>query len=765
MAAYTTTSKFINLSPYILMEYMYGVSPSPEKYPVLYGSTVVGFEKINNGYFNELQILNRSQDVDVTGNVRDRSAVCIGSNQYVLTDVDRLVQYLDHDQKFTSTGNLAINFPSNIDVFYDTIKFHILSGYDFDATDGVIFQIKYPEKSGKMVTVCQTVYGKNNYDVSKLNPNPIYFNAGVYDNYVEIKIPAYASMCYLFELLNGQTTQEESLGYLISSDNKGFVRNSPFTINLLEITQSESVDGFTHYTTHDAGTISMTSFDEFGDLAANIVENTDHDYFEYYPTWEGEFVEDFIYREKALGNSYQVIHDIILKEQVGLRLIKTSEFQTIQTNNFNEPLIYRPVIMNSKATSFTIDYTMRLYNKLNNLSIMRRSTAVSLEVDKYGPGLKKINLTHDPYPQKVYNKVVEQTKITKAYEINVNPIDRIIIKYVPSFFDLSTISVSEEDLNIQNLGATAQTSAIDATVALGQGKLKIVVNPFDNYFKFRIFNKNSGKENTILDLGNNSNFYLVFDGDSNRQVKVASLTDSTFQNPSKGEVAFRLVESESKKVLAFTKRDFHIVAAAPNGIETSLYHGTWILASERSTSGAAGTSGTSAAPTTSGTAGTAGSSVLGTNTGITGLSGKHVMDKVSNIKDFFDTDKDNLVKNYAQKSSSGTSGISSTVSQNITVSIDEVALANAIRGDESLGKGYKEISDYYTIPGRPGSNVFKGLTKSVFLNSVHLVHPDTDNGLPTAEFMNYVHYLGMTYKAKGKGGTGRPINKGDSSQV
>ena len=92
MATYTSTSKFMNLSPYVLMEYMYGVSPNPEKYPVLYGSTVVGFEKINNGYFNDLQILNRSQDADVTGNVRDRSAVCIGTNRYVLTDVDRLVQ-------------------------------------------------------------------------------------------------------------------------------------------------------------------------------------------------------------------------------------------------------------------------------------------------------------------------------------------------------------------------------------------------------------------------------------------------------------------------------------------------------------------------------------------------------------------------------------------------------------------------------------------------------------------------------------------------
>ena len=120
--AYTSTSKFLNILPYVLLEYQYTILPTPEEYPVNFGSTTVGFEKIYNGYYGINQILNGLVDVGVTGNSRSRSCVQIGDSTFVDLSANYFVQYLDFDNKLTPTSNLSITFPSNIVVKYDTIK-------------------------------------------------------------------------------------------------------------------------------------------------------------------------------------------------------------------------------------------------------------------------------------------------------------------------------------------------------------------------------------------------------------------------------------------------------------------------------------------------------------------------------------------------------------------------------------------------------------------------------------------------------------------
>jgi hypothetical protein len=397
-----------------------------------------------------------------------------------------------------------------------------------------------------------------------------------------------------------------------------------------------------------------------------------------------------------------------------------------------------------------IDYNVRLVNKVTNTSILRSSSVTSYNVDLYGAGLNRIQLRNEPYPLKVYNKVVESSKITSAYTINVNPVNNIITKYVPAFFEAENISIAQQDVTITNIGSTGQTSAMDSTVAYGQGNLKIVVDPFDNYYKFRIFNSNTGAENTILDLGNNSTYYLVFNGGGGNQIKIKNLTDSTFQNPSKGEIAFRVVEADSKTIQNYASRDFHITSVSPNGIETSLYYGTWILPSERYTkSSTSGTSGTAATAGTSavGSAGTSGTSAVNNSSYTTTNENA----KVSSIKNVFDPSKDSIISNISPISLTNTvtSSISSAASvasnTNPVVSIDMVALANSISGDEALGKSYKDITDYYTIPGRPGYNTYRGITKNIFLDAVRKVHPDV-NGVASPEYTNYSNYLGVGTK-------------------
>ena len=748
--SYTTTSKFLNILPYVLMEYQYSVLPTPEEYTVSSGPNIVGFEKIYNDYFGTNQILNRLQDVDITGNTRERSVVQISDSTFVDLGINYPLQYLDFDHKLTNTSNLSVVFPSNIIVRYDTIKFHFLSGYNFPSIDGVIFQVKFLENSSKKTTVSQILIEKNNTDSIFLNPNPIYFNGGIYDKYAEIKIPSISDMCYQFDTQYGSDTQNQTLASLISTDGNGFVNRSPFTINAYEINNTSKVIGYYTYISTFVNSAVINPFDEYSYLSAVLNENTDKNYWEYYPTWQGEFIDQFIYTENSLGNIYYLINEIIISEQIGTRMIETSRFQTIQTSGFDSPLIFRPIVTNSKATSFSIDYKINLVNKKNNTSIVRNTSITSMDVDLYGAGLNKIQLRNDPYPLKVYNKVVESSKITSAYQINVNPINKIVTKYVPSFFEMESINISEIDNSISNIGTTTQNTEGSSNIAYGQGNLMIVVNPFDNYYKFRIFNSNPNSENTVLDLGSNSSYYMVFNDGPGKQIKVSTLTDTQFQNPTKGELAFRIVESDSTTIQTYKNRDFHITAISPNGIETSLYYGTWLLPSER------GKKNKNIA-SSSGIAGTTGSSGVSSNIGTSGkyTNSKSYKDLIESadpnistrpIKSVFDVNKDNVIKNIVPSNIKGTtSGNSSTSStgSNIKPNIDIVSLSNSIAGDEALGKSYKDIADYYTIPGRPGYNTYKGITKTIFLNGVKRVHPNNSDGTYSQEYINYSLYLGV----------------------
>ena len=737
MSSFTYTSKFFSLAPYLLMEYRYGSQPTPEYHPTTFGPSVVGFEKIVNGYFNgAVQIINNNDSTSITGNVRDRSGVQISQNVFVRTDIDRLVQYLDYDNKLTPTSNLTVNFPVNLDIYYDTIRYHFLSGFDFGNADGVILQVQFQERNGKKSTMSQIVYEKNDLGATDHNANPIYFNGGIYDNYVEVKIPSYSAITYDYDTQLGTSTISETAGALLSSDGGGFIRNQPFNVCLFEIENTQTHNDFFYYHTSLHTTATVSPFDEYADLAANVVENSTFDYFEYYPTWQGNFIEDFIYTENSLGNIYYLIHDIELKEQIGLRQLTTQKIQVLQDNEFNIPYVYRPIVMNPRSTSFTINYTMRLVNKTNNVSILRIATLTSTEVDKYGPGLKRINLSNSPYPQKVYNKIIEPS-VSKAYTLNVNPLQTVITKYVPAFFERESINISEQDVTIDNLSGSSPSGTNDATVAFGQGNAKIIINPYDNYFKFSIFTNNIGKANTLLDLGNNSQFYLSFEGGNNQNIRVPSLSDSTFQNPNKGVLLFRVVESDSKKITAFTSRDFHIISTSPNGIETSVYYGYWLLPSERSQKPAA--TGTSA-PALAGPQTVVINPVVNVNSTTPGVNVIPLQPS-----DYFNTNTDATVLNVQPNViTTPSAGTTTSITTQTPISADIETLANAIRNDENAGKAVKDISDYYTIPGNPGNKLFTGLTTTFFLDAVRMIHPDI-NGARSTEFTQYANYLGVLY--------------------
>lgn len=755
--AYTSTQRFVKITDYLLLEYNYTTVPTPEVYFVNTGFPAVGFEKIVNGYFNNtVQILNNPDSEGTTNNVRDLSVVQVDKNRFVTLDKDFLVPYLDTDPKLTSVSNLPIVFPSNIGVYYDSVKFHIVSGYNFDNLDGVILQAKFQERTGKKATVMQVLLQKADVELPVLNPNPIYLGGALYDKYVEVKFPAYANMTYEFDVLNGNSAQPNTLAAKISSDGNGFLRDAPVEFTVFEVTQTVLKNGYQNYIGQIRAQLSVIPMDNFSSLSAEIQENQFFNYLEFYPTFDGNFLEDFLSAEGKVGNTYYVVNDIEVKEQVGLSFITTYSFSSIQIKDFNSPSIFRPVLVNPLTTSFAVNYTMRLVNKGNQNQIIRRSTFSSYDVNKYGRENNIINLTTGAFSQKVYNLIVQAPNLISNVGIapNVTPLE----KRIPVFYKDNNISVTQETIIIDKDGnIISETSTPDVTRLFGQGKAKALIDPFDNFFKFTVYNLKDGTTPELLDLGNSLTYYMVFLDASGQSVRVENIKNKTsISNPSQGQVSFKIVATNSKKILGFTTKEFYIVSKTPDGVETKLYSGSWQNQSEFLISSNANTVSINTAPsaasvttttTTISTTGSTGDVGTSTSTGRQ-INSRVPITKINKaIKDYVLGSSSILsVRPVSQLNATGP-GVSlgratlSIQSALQSVNINIPALADTIAGKESQGVSVQNIVNYYFTPGAPGANLFKGLTPSQFLTAALQIHPKLPNGVFDKKYVDYCNAL------------------------
>ena len=755
--AYTSTQRFVKITDYLLLEYNYTTAPTPEIYYVNTGVPAVGFEKIVNGYFdNAVQILNNPASQATTNNVRDLSVVQVDKNRFVTLDKDYLVPYLDTDPKLTPVSNLPVVFPSNIGVYYDSVKFHIISGYNFDNLDGVILQAKYQERTGKKATVMQILLQKSDVELPALNPNPIYLGGALYDRYVDIKIPAYANMVYEFEVLNGNPAQANTLAAKISSDGNGFLRDAPVEFTVFEVTQTVLKNGYQNYIGQTRSQLGIFPKDNFSSLSAVIQENQFYNYLEFYPTWDGNFLEDFLTAEGKVGNTYYVVNDIEVKEQVGLSYITTYNFTSVQTEDFNSPAIFRPVLVNPLSTSFVVNYTMRLVNKGNQNQIIRRSTFSSFDVSKYGKENNIINLTTGAYAQKVYNKIVQAPNLISGVGVapNVTPLE----KKIPVFYKDNNISVTQETIIIDKDGnIISETSTPDVTKLYGQGKAKILIDPFDNFYKFTVYNLKDTTTPEIIDLGNSLTYYMVFLDSSGQSVRVENIKNKTsISNPSQGQVSFKVVDSNAKKILGFTTKEFYIVSKTPDGIETKLYSGAWQNQSEflasaneaQSTTTTTGVTGsTTTVTTTVSTTGTTGTDEASITKGKQ-INSKVPVTKVTKaIKDYVLGSSSILSVKPANELNATGTGVAvgkSTLSLQSSlqsVNINIPALADSISGRESQGLDVQKVVNYYFTPGAPGATLFKGIKPSQFLTAALQVHPKLPNGTFDPVYVKYCNAL------------------------
>lgn len=567
MATYTTTSKYVQLTPYMVMEYMYADQPNPETYNTNTGSTTVAYDKLINGLVqsiggtadNGVQNFNQTQDYSITKNTALNNVVRVSDNSFIPLDPNYIIPYNDFSPKLTSTADLPVNFGSNFAIVYDSVRYHILAGYNLGNIDGVILGIDFLDVDGTYVTFSQIFLDSGFAGQYTLNPNPLMIGINSYDKYFEIKVP---SLVNLNNQYIASPTPSLTPASLLSHSGKGFVVGSPMRVRAYEVLNTTLTTGYVTYGANLISTLSLESEDPFRNIGAYIAPADTGDFFEYFATDNGGFIEDFILFQNSIGNQYYIQNDIRVIEQIGTSFIQTANFYTIQTNAYDIPNLYRPIIRNSGvASSFTLRYTMTLVNSADQSRVTRIASVTYNNPAKYGAYIAPLQLQNLPQVQKIYNKVATETNISVP---NSNPTPRIIVKYSNVFYERSLVNTTMTNLVVKGTTITAADggSVQDQTV-YGQGKAYIRISPFDNYYKFTFYKQGADGNTQIIDLESSGTYYMVFLNNSNKKVSAPSIDDKNIANPSKGELAFKVSETLATDVLQYTNRTYTITNRPP----------------------------------------------------------------------------------------------------------------------------------------------------------------------------------------------------------
>ena len=545
----------LQISNYALVELDYETT--------LISTSSQSFLLIDSSYTNERQILNVTKGNNPTSNILDRSAVRLTDTRtWAHLDQDRAIPYNVLDTNNLNQQVLSDLTSTQWPVEYETLKLHLLSGYNLEDLDGLLLSVEYPEVSGKNSTIAQVAYLRGD-EYIKFNPRPIVIAGRSYDRYIEVLIP---SLFYLNTEYYANPTSG-ALAYWLTSDNKGYQKNGLISISLREITTSNDNGVTLTLTTGNVSNVTYKQQDAFNLLNAVIVENEEEDCFEYYPSWQGGFVEDLITDLNGVGGDYYVFHELYIYEQVGFSQVQTDYFVSIQEGDFNAPKRFRPILKNAdSAYSFSIDYVMRLTDKDTGSQIVRTASVTSFEPKSYGRKVQKVNLESDVRSFKIYNKIIEETKL----QINKSTVEKKIEKlYTPTFFDFNEIAVNTSNVILKTDGTFTTESVWNWDVIFGQGEAILLLHPYENYVKFKMHRYLEGNQTTSLDLRFDVDLFLVIEYDSKR-VKFSKIDGFYSTNLAEGEVIFKIPSKEASNIYATESGIFYITSKVPSFIKVKV---------------------------------------------------------------------------------------------------------------------------------------------------------------------------------------------------
>jgi hypothetical protein len=484
--------------------------------------------------------------------------------------LDNSLNYLDSSEwsGTDSVGLTVVPTATVQHVYYDTIRLHLKTGYSFSARgyDGFHFQVKVKRSNGTYGYFTSIVYlNSSSYEIQ--NPKPFVLADSSFSKYIEIKVP---SMVHMTDVTKNEefATSFFDLNPVNSSAN--------YEIVLSKIQAVKEVSGLEYIELTDERKMTLAQEDEFADLTVNIVEAGDGDYFEIWGEKDGSqdgFERYITERMQESGDDLIVFYDLDISEQLGLNYVSTYQTTMVQVDQFDQKMLYRPIIKNAGfCSSFLIRVAMRIYNQTDNTQILKIASIIYAQPKKYGKKMQKITLKSNDAATIIYNKL-PNTQVNRELNGFVNSIRPSIgeTKYVPVALDTYGVVAGSTNITLQGASAEANSEIQYAS----EGNCEITLSKVsDNFMKFSIA-RPKGDNLESISLVNAEDIILI--------IKSGNIEQSIHHNPTfpdvdlgKGQVFFKVPKSVAVRFDQADTNQFEdkFYINLKNGqTESLLYHG------------------------------------------------------------------------------------------------------------------------------------------------------------------------------------------------
>jgi len=528
------------------------------------------------------QIYNDDGSLSTTRNIKDLTVTHIGNNKNVYLDSEKTPNYTGFDSDMTESSLTGYN------VVYDRVRFHFISGFDFAGFEALILAIMNKQNNGENHLFTNILLAPETIgELITFNSKPLFLSDSQFDRYIDVLVPSIKNINQDFDTAPNKAITFSAMITPTDGGYSGFITNAPITVSLSECAKRSKLatninvkyDVF-EITENYSASVSQTN--EFDNVGTYVGEATGGDFIEYYLTWNGGFPEELIsiLNKRNPNDDWVIIHQLSVFEQVGSSFHNTSRQIIFQEDDWDEPLVYRPVLKYAgSAVSMSIDLLSRLTNRRNGEQIIREASYSLLSPKKYGRKLNVIPLSDEPQSQKVYNKIIkkdfEATKLfiepsfapgfEGDFPVQITPLTTT--EYIPVFFNSNNISIS-------NNNGMLKTRDIADEVIFGPGALRFIMSPFDNVIKLKMFNIINTKP-FPLDLNLNAASYRMTFETTEGKIQIHNDNSDVTENLASGEISFKVSKTDSSTVLKSSNQTVYITSVSQEGTETLMYSGQW----------------------------------------------------------------------------------------------------------------------------------------------------------------------------------------------
>lgn len=507
-----STKNYIRLGEYFLLEFT-----GKEKELNTSNNQIISYA----GKDGSIYILNEPDSLDNTRNTEHNLVFDMPVTD-VISDINegRSFSRLNPDE-FVKTTNTLSGLLS-----YDQIKLHIRTGYNFQDSEGFRLSLFLESALGHRVNLLSQSFLKGNINEYGYNEFPLSISEQTYDKFIEFNTISISKLLL-------ETSSERTIVNSISSYN-----SNPFLF--MEFRVIESVVDLGGYRGIDySNTIEnfIPAGDPFENLTADILEK--ESYFQYKASFEGSSVEDFIFSLNSNpSNNYALEHEINVFEQRGTIFEHVERVIQLQYTNFDRVYKYRPVLSNFVDGSMQVEYTLRLVNRNDGLSVVKTASINSTNTQLYLETPFRISV-EGVTQFSVYNKVFKN-------EINVGSsvkqFDNQVL--IPMYLDKKTIVMKSEPF------------ALD-------------VSPFTNIYEINLLEEINGQEIPYFPE-NLVSHEMVFVINGVEEISIVENKDQE----NNGLLYFKITEDKAKVITSKNKGIVYI-NSVKNGVRTNLTSGEW----------------------------------------------------------------------------------------------------------------------------------------------------------------------------------------------